>query len=120
MTDPVLMHARPDGIAIITINRPEQRNCLSKEVREALFAAWDWFEHDPASRIAILTGAGDKAFCAGGDLKEMDSGMMDPSGRSTTNGGRICGMIATILMAIGALIGIALVALGVLGAAASR
>ena len=54
MTDPVLMHARDDGIAIITINRPEQRNCLSKEVREALFAAWDWFENDPAMRVAIL------------------------------------------------------------------
>ena len=79
MTDPVLMHARPDGIAIITINRPEQRNCLNREVREGLFAAWEWFENDPAMRIAILTGAGDKSFCAGGDLKEMvDTGMAVP------------------------------------------
>jgi enoyl-CoA hydratase len=79
MTDPVLMHARPDGIAVITINRPEQRNCLSKEVREALFAAWDWFENDPDLCIAILTGAGEKSFCAGGDLKEMvDTGMKVP------------------------------------------
>jgi enoyl-CoA hydratase len=80
MTDPVLMHARPDGIAVITINRPEQRNCLSKEVREALFAAWDWFENDPDLRIAILTGAGEKSFCAGGDLKEMvETGMSVPA-----------------------------------------
>ena len=79
MTDPVLMHARPDGIAIITINRPEQRNCLSREVREGLFQAFDRFENDPACRIAILTGAGDKAFCAGGDLKEMvETGMQVP------------------------------------------
>jgi enoyl-CoA hydratase len=79
MSDPVLMHSRDDGIAIITINRPEQRNCLSKDVREALFSAWDWFENDPAMRIAILTGAGDKRFCAGGDLKEMvDTGMAVP------------------------------------------
>ena len=41
MTDPILFDARPDGIAIITINRPEQRNCLNKEVREGLFAAFD-------------------------------------------------------------------------------
>ncbi len=71
MTDAVLFDARPDGIAIITINRPEQRNCLSLEVRQGLFAAWERFESDPALRIAILTGSGEKAFCAGGDLKEM-------------------------------------------------
>lgn len=39
----------------------EQRNCLSREVREGLFAAWDRFEKDPALRVAILTGAGDRA-----------------------------------------------------------
>jgi len=71
MQDAVLFDAREDGIAIITLNRPDTRNALSKEVRDGLFAAWDRFEHDPALRVAILTGAGDKAFCAGGDLKEM-------------------------------------------------
>jgi enoyl-CoA hydratase/carnithine racemase len=71
MSDAVLFDARDDGIAIITLNRPETRNCLSKDIREGLFAAWDRFERDPALRVAILTGAGDKAFCAGGDLKEM-------------------------------------------------
>jgi enoyl-CoA hydratase/carnithine racemase len=71
MSEAVLFDARDDGIAIITLNRPETRNALSKEIREGLFAAWDRFERDPALRIAILTGAGDKAFCAGGDLKEM-------------------------------------------------
>lgn len=77
--DAVLYDARADGIAIITINRPDQRNCLSREVREGLREAWDRFEHDPAMRIAILTGSGDKAFCAGGDLKEMvETGMKVP------------------------------------------
>ena len=71
MTDAVLFDARADGIAIITINRPDTRNALSLEVREGLFAAWDRFENVPALRVAILTGAGEKAFCAGGDLKEM-------------------------------------------------
>jgi enoyl-CoA hydratase/carnithine racemase len=80
MTDAVLFDARADGIAIITINRPEQRNCLSKEVREGLFAAWDRFEKDDALRVAILTGAGEKSFCAGGDLKEMmATGMAVPA-----------------------------------------
>ncbi|MDG2511419.1 enoyl-CoA hydratase/isomerase family protein [Sphingobium yanoikuyae] len=79
MNDPVLFEARSDGIAILTINRPDQRNALGRDVREGLRAAWDRFEHDPALRVAILTGAGDKAFCAGGDLKEMvDTGMTVP------------------------------------------
>jgi enoyl-CoA hydratase/carnithine racemase len=79
MSDAVLFDAREDRIAIITINRPEQRNCLSREVREGLRAAWDRFERDPACRVAILTGTGEKAFCAGGDLKEMvETGMKVP------------------------------------------
>ncbi len=71
MTEAVLYQTTDDGIAVITINRPEQRNCLSLEVRDGLRAAWERFENDPAARIAILTGSGEKAFCAGGDLKEM-------------------------------------------------
>jgi enoyl-CoA hydratase len=71
MAQDVLFDARADGIAVITINRPDARNALGKGVREGLFAAWARFEEDPALRVAILTGAGDKAFCAGGDLKEM-------------------------------------------------
>ncbi|WP_373077348.1 enoyl-CoA hydratase/isomerase family protein [Zhongshania sp.] len=79
MTDAVLFDARDDGIAIITLNRPETRNALGKEIREGLFAAWERFERDHALRVAILTGTGDKAFCAGGDLKEMvDTGMKVP------------------------------------------
>jgi enoyl-CoA hydratase/carnithine racemase len=79
VSDAVLFEARDDGIAIITLNRPETRNCLARDVREGLYAAWDRFERDPALRVAILTGAGEKAFCAGGDLKEMvETGMQVP------------------------------------------
>ena len=79
MTDAVLYDAREDGIAILTINRPDQRNCLSRDVREGLREAWARFEADDAMRIAILTGSGEKAFCAGGDLKEMvETGMKVP------------------------------------------
>lgn len=79
MNDAVLFDARADGIAVITLNRPDQRNALGREIRHGLFAAWDRFERDPALRVAILTGAGDKAFCAGGDLKEMvETGMTVP------------------------------------------
>lgn len=71
MTDAVLYACNDEGIATITINRPDQRNCLSKDVRDGLRAAWERFEADDAACIAILTGTGEKAFCAGGDLKEM-------------------------------------------------
>lgn len=79
MDNAVLFEARDDGIAILTLNRPERRNALGRDIREGLRAAWGRFERDPALRVAILTGAGDKAFCAGGDLKEMvETGMQVP------------------------------------------
>lgn len=79
MSDAVLYECNGEGIATITLNRPEQRNCLSREVREGLRAAWERFEADQAARVAILTGAGEKAFCAGGDLKEMvETGLKVP------------------------------------------
>ncbi|GAA0319401.1 enoyl-CoA hydratase-related protein [Sphingomonas oligophenolica] len=79
MSDAVRFDVRDDGIALITLNRPETRNALTLEIREGLFAAWERFERDPALRVAILTGSGDKAFCAGGDLKEMvDRGLQVP------------------------------------------
>ena len=55
-----------------------------------------------------------------GDLKEMDAGAMDPSGRSMTNAGRICGMIGTILLIIGVVVLIALFGLGLTGAITSH
>jgi hypothetical protein len=54
----------------------------------------------------------------GNDLKEMDAGTMDPAGRGNTNAGKICGMIATILMIVGLVIAILMVAfVGVAGLA---
>ncbi len=64
-SDAVLFELRDDGIALVIINRPEQRNCLSRDIREGLRSAWVRCEAEDSARIAILTGAGDKAFCAG-------------------------------------------------------
>ena len=58
-----------DNIALITINRPESRNALDLEHYEALSDAWSRVRDDNDIRAAIVTGAGDKAFCAGADLK---------------------------------------------------
>jgi len=55
-----------------------------------------------------------------GDLKEIDAGTMDPSGRSSTNAGKICGIIGTILMIVGLVIGVLIFMLGMVGAVASH
>ncbi|MFZ2240226.1 MAG: enoyl-CoA hydratase/isomerase family protein, partial [Gordonia amarae] len=60
-----------DGVAWLTINRPEARNALNAAVRRGLFDAVHRFNADDTAKVLVLTGAGDKAFCAGGDLKEM-------------------------------------------------
>lgn len=59
------------GVAWMTINRPEARNALNRAVRDGLFAGFDRFAGDDRAAVLVLTGAGDKAFSAGGDLKEM-------------------------------------------------
>jgi len=69
LSDAILFDVQ-DSIALITINRPEQRNAMNTEVRRGLFDAWDRAERDDSIRVAILTGAGDRSFCAGLDLKE--------------------------------------------------
>jgi len=76
--DPVLFERR-DGIAWLTINRPEARNALNQAVRDGLFAGLREFIADNDSQVLILTGSGDQAFCAGADLKEMaDTAMAIP------------------------------------------
>jgi len=58
-------------VAWLTIQRPDSRNALSKDVREGLRDGIRRFNDDDAARVLVITGSGDKAFCAGGDLKEM-------------------------------------------------
>lgn len=59
-----------DGVATITLNRPERSNALNQEHYRGLSAAWIEVRDDSNIRAAIITGAGDKSFCAGADLKE--------------------------------------------------
>ncbi|MGZ4544926.1 MAG: enoyl-CoA hydratase/isomerase family protein [Blastococcus sp.] len=63
-------------VAWLTIDRPEARNALSAEVRAGLWAGVRRFNDDDAAAVLVLTGAGDKAFCAGGDLREMAEGAL--------------------------------------------
>lgn len=77
----LLEDIREDGLAILTLNRPERLNALNGELMEALLQAVRRLASDTAVRAVVLTGSG-KAFCAGGDVKEGDG-----SGRSA-NGER--------------------------------
>ncbi|MGA0598477.1 enoyl-CoA hydratase/isomerase family protein [Enterovirga sp. CN4-39] len=56
-------------VALIRINRAERMNSLDFAANDALVDAWRRFDADDAARVAVITGAGDKAFCAGADLK---------------------------------------------------
>jgi enoyl-CoA hydratase/carnithine racemase len=70
MTD-VVSYAVVNGVGWLTIERPEARNALNAAVRDGLFAGARQFNADDSAKVLVLTGAGDKAFCAGADLKEM-------------------------------------------------
>ena len=69
MSYETLLASLTDGVARITLNRPEVRNALSRTMVAELEAALASFEADPAARVVVLAGAGDRAFCAGADLK---------------------------------------------------
>ena len=79
MAEPVLLVDRKDGVATLTLNRPNQMNALSTELRWALQDVLTELRTDHEIGVVILTGAG-KAFCAGLDLKEMGSADRDRGG----------------------------------------
>jgi len=62
------------AVRIITFNRPELKNCIDRLAHEELCDAFDQFRIDDTAKVAVITGAGDSAFCAGGDLKATFSG----------------------------------------------
>ena len=71
MSDPVLLVEVADGVARVTLNRPEVRNALNEALLRELEAALRGLEDDPAARVVVLRGAGERAFCAGADLKRV-------------------------------------------------
>ena len=71
MSKTVLLEVK-NGIGYITINRPEALNALSSQVLADLNEVLDQVEKSEEIRVVIVTGAGEKAFVAGADIKEMD------------------------------------------------
>jgi enoyl-CoA hydratase len=70
-------YERPGSAALVTIDRPERRNAVDGATAAALLECFERFEADGDARVMVLTGAGDKAFCAGADLKAITT--LDPS-----------------------------------------
>jgi len=66
-----ILYENHGRVAVVTINRPEARTAIHTGVREGLVAAGARVAQAPDARVVRLTGAGDHAFCAGADLKEM-------------------------------------------------
>src|SRR5487761_421337 len=64
-------------VATTTLNRPEQRNALSAVMLRDLATAFRWCRQEPEVRVVVLTGAGDRAFCAGADLTSFDGATTD-------------------------------------------
>jgi enoyl-CoA hydratase len=64
-----ILYERHNDVVIIKLNRPEVRNCIGPKTHQELIQAWSIFRDDDTARVAIFTGVGDKAFCAGADLK---------------------------------------------------
>lgn len=65
---PALQFTIDDGIAVVTLDRPAKLNSLDPELVCRLADAWDAIAADPGVRVAIVTGAGERAFCTGADL----------------------------------------------------
>jgi len=71
MSEPAVLYEKKDGVAVVTMNRPEARNALNGEMLCRLADAWQDIVDDPQVLCAILTGAGEQAFCAGADLGKL-------------------------------------------------
>ncbi|MGZ6018703.1 MAG: enoyl-CoA hydratase [Phenylobacterium sp.] len=78
----MLLVERQDAVAVVTFNRPEAMNALSKALRAALQQAFLELDADPSVKVIVLTGAGERAFTAGLELQELST---DPLGMGAAN-----------------------------------
>ena len=97
MADPEVLYAVESGVACVTINRPDRRNAMSYGVMQGLRDAVASAKADDAVRVVVLTGAGDRAFCAGADL----GGIAENAGAAAAHDGR--GLLASLFRELWAL-----------------
>jgi len=89
-----IIYEKKGRIAYVTINRPEVMNSISPPVSEELWEVWSEFKNDPDAWVAILTGAGDRAFSAGNDLKYQAEHASDPGAMTIKSPGGFGGTTA--------------------------
>ena len=82
-----------DRMAVVRLNRPEKMNALSRQMLEELKAAFTRIEREPDVRVVLLTGAGERAFCAGTDIKELAQLDEEGARRAAERGRAVCARI---------------------------
>jgi len=75
-----IIYTKAEGIATITLNRPDRRNAFSPEMRVSMYKAVEDADKDHKVRVLVITGAG-RAFCAGADVKAMAAGFDQPGAK---------------------------------------
>lgn len=89
-----ILFERRGAVAVLTFNRPEVRNCIGPRTHRELIAAFEAFRDDDALSVLVITGAGDRAFCSGADLKQAaDLVPHDPESIAAANRGESPGYI---------------------------
>ena len=73
MTEPAILYDKSGAVAHITLNRPRVMNAYNVQMRDELFLTLEAVRDDPDVRVAVISGAGERAFCAGADLTEFGS-----------------------------------------------
>jgi len=76
-----LLYEEKDGVAWVTLNRPDTFNAFNAKMQQELRDLWRGLRRNDEVRCVVLTGAGDKAFCSGGDQKERGQGGYTPGAR---------------------------------------
>jgi crotonobetainyl-CoA hydratase len=78
--EPIVLREQVGHIGVVRMNRPEARNAINSDLSAALTAIWEEQESDTEIWVHVVTGVGDKAFCAGMDLKEAASAQLGGAG----------------------------------------
>jgi enoyl-CoA hydratase/carnithine racemase len=109
MTEPApLLFALEDGLATLTMNRPEQGNAITPDMMIALEEGWKRVESDPAIRVAVITGAGERHFCTGaatGALKVGMGGLNNvPYAAANRFSSRMCAVTKPVICAVNGLV----------------
>lgn len=96
LSDEPLRYAVADGIATLTLNRPDRGNALNPELLAALPDAWARVDADDNVRVAIITGAGERHFCTGADVAALEVGQGTLKGRSSAVANRFSPRMAGV------------------------